>query len=297
MTVSTTVSQLCANAIVTSSVIALVGLGFALVYFVGRFFHFAHGVIFTSGAYFTFLYASYAGLALTLSIALAICSATVLGCLIEILIYRPLRQKSASSLVVLLVSLGVYIVLQNIISAGFGDDFKNIRSGVTPEGITILGARMTSVQILTVSVSAALVATAAAVVRRTRLGKAMRAIGDDPELSSVSGINRDRVMLWCIALSSALAGTAGILVALDVGMVPAMGMEALMMAVVVVVVGGVGSVSGVMLAALFLGFARHFGAWVIGSEWQDAIAFTILLAFLLVRPGGFLGKKPIKAAV
>lgn len=297
MIVSNAVSQLCANAIVTGSVITLVGIGFALMYFVGRFLNFAHGVIFTSGAYFTFLYSSHTGLALTPSIVLAICSATILGCLTEISIYRPLRQKSASSLVVLLASLGVYVVIQNFLSIGFGDGLKVLRSGSTIEGHMIFGARVTGIQVLTVSMSVVLVTALAAAMKWTKLGKTMRAVGGDPELAKTSGINQNRIMLWCVALSSALAGTAGILVALDVGMVPQMGMEALMMAVVAVIVGGMGSIPGVTLAALLVGFARHIGAWSIGSEWQDFAAFLVLLVFLLWKPQGFLGKKVRKASV
>jgi branched-chain amino acid transport system permease protein len=197
----------------------------------------------------------------------------------------------------LLASLGAYVVLQNLISMSFGDDLKIIRVGTVSEGIAILGARMTGVQIVTVCVTVLLVASLAAVMKWTRLGKALRAVGDDSELAMASGIGGGGIMLWCFAFSSALAGIGGILVALDVGMVPGMGMEALMMAVVAVIVGGRGSVCGVMLAALLLGFTRHCGAWIIGSEWQDAIAFLMLLAFLVVRPEGVLGKKTGKAIV
>jgi len=289
--------QLCGNAIVTASIIVLIGVGFTLVYSVGRFFHFAHGVIFTCGAYFTYVYTSHAGFALGPSIALGIVSATGVGCLTEIMVYRPLRQKGASSLVMLLASLGVYVVLQNVVSMSFGDDLKSMRSGVTREGMMILGARMTSIQVVTVSVSTVVVASLLALLKWTRLGKAMRAVGDDAELAKASGIDRDKIMLLCIAISSLLAGMAGVLVALDVGMVPTMGMEALMLAVVAAIVGGRGSILGVVFAALLLGCARHFGAWKLGSEWQDAIAYFVLLAFLLVHPKGLAGKGITKATV
>lgn len=116
-------------------------------------------------------------------------------------------------------------------------------------------------------------------------------------LAEVSGVSRDRVVLYSFGVGSALAGLAGTLVAMDVGMTPAMGLNALMMSVVATVVGGVRSVSGVTLGAVFLSLAQHLGAWKISSRWQDAIAFVILLAFLLVRPEGVLGKKVRKATV
>ena len=119
----------------------------------------------------------------------------------------------------------------------------------------------------------------------------MRAVANNPELARISGIESDRVILSTFALGSALAGIAGILVALDVDMTPTMGMNALMMGVVAVIVGGVGSIPGVALAALLLGMAQHLGVWYISSQWQDAIAFVILLTFLLFRPEGFMGKR------
>ena len=290
------ISQLCANAIVTGSAIALVGLGFGLVYYVGRFFNFAHGIFFTAGAYVAYFYGSHTGFGLIPSVILATCSVTTLGFSIEVLVYRPLRQKRASSLVILLASLGIYVLLQNFVSIGFGDDLKTLRQGTISEGLILFGARVTSVQIFMVVICAVLVSGLAFALRWTKLGRAMRAIGNDPELAMTCGIEIDTVMLYCMAMSAALAGIAGILVALDVGMVPSMGMEALMMAVVAIVVGGVGSIPGITAASLLLGFARHFGIWAIGSEWQDAVSFLILLLFLFLRPIGFFGKRRKKSA-
>ena len=125
----------------------------------------------------------------------------------------------------------------------------------------------------------------------------MRAVANDAELARVSGINSGRMILWAFAIGSGLAAVAGILVALDVNMTPTMGMNGLMIGVVAVVVGGVESLPGTVLGALLLGFAQHFGVWAISSQWQNAVAFVVLLALLLVRPQGFLGKKVKKAVV
>jgi branched-subunit amino acid ABC-type transport system permease component len=113
----------------------------------------------------------------------------------------------------------------------------------------------------------------------------------------MTGINSDRVIFWAVALGSVLAGIAGILVALDVDMTPTMGMNALLMGVAAVIIGGVDSLPGVALGALLLGMAQHLGVWKISSQWQDAIAFFILLMFLLFRPQGFLGKRVKKVSV
>jgi len=289
--------QIIANGIIAGAIYTLVALGFGLAYSTTRFFHFAHGIVFTAGAYFTFLFKVWLGLPLFFSIALAIALSTFLGCLMESSIYRPLRHKGASSLILLLASLGIYIVLQNVISAVFGDDAKTIRSGIVKEGLNLFGARITPIQILIICVSAVLVVVVALLLKKTKIGKAMRAVANDPELASVSGINSDRVILWTFAVGSALAGVAGILVALDVDMTPTIGMNALMMGVVAVIIGGVGSIPGVALGAILLGMAQHLGVWYISSKWQDAIAFVILAVFLLFRPEGFLGKKVKKATV
>jgi branched-chain amino acid transport system permease protein len=289
--------QVLIYSILAASEITIVAIGFAIVFRTTRFFHFAHGVVFTAGAYFTFLFKTWLGFPLSISILLAIPLSTLLGCMMELSVYRPLRRKGASPLILLLASLGMYIVLQNVISMVFGDDTKTIRSGPVKEGLNVFGARITPIQILIICVSVVLVIAVALLLKKTKMGKAMRAVANDPQLASVSGIDSDRVILWTFAVGSALAGVAGILVALDVDMTPTMGMNALMMGVVAVIVGGVGSIPGVALGALLLGMAQHLGVWYISSKWQDAIAFIILAIFLLFRPQGFLGRRIKKATV
>jgi branched-subunit amino acid ABC-type transport system permease component len=165
------------------------------------------------------------------------------------------------------------------------------------KGLPVLGARITPIQIVIIATSVMLVFLVAFWLKKSKIGKAMRAVANDPELASISGINSNKVILWTFAIGSALAGVAGILVALDVDMTPTMGMNALMMGVVAVIIGGVGSIPGVALGALLLGLAQHLGVWKISSQWQDAIAFIILFGFLLVRPQGFLGRKVKKVEV
>ena len=282
--------QLIVNGIIAGSVYVLVALGFGLIYGTTRFFHFAHGAIYTAGAYFAYTFIALLGLPLFFSLFLAILFTSLLGVLTEISIYRPLRERGATSLVLLIASLGIFIVIQNVISLIFGDDTKTIRSGVVTEGINILGARITQIQILTIVVCLALFIITTLIVMRTRIGKAIRAIGNDPELALISGIDTDRAILYTFAVGSALAAVAAILVAFDVDMTPTMGMNALMMGVVAVIIGGVGSIPGAALGGLLLGLAQHLGVWQISSKWQDAIAFVILLSFLLFRPYGFFGR-------
>lgn len=287
--------QILLNILMTTSSVFIVAIGFALIYQTVRFFHFAHGVVFVAGAYYALLFKTCVGLPFFFSIFLAVVVCALLGCLMELLVYRHLRYKSSPSLIFLLASLGIYIFLQNVISMSFGDQTRSLRTGTVQEGLNFLGARITPIQIITICVSVVLVIALSIFMKRTKIGKSMRAVANDPELASISGISSDRVILWAFAIGSALAGLAGILVALDVDMTPTMGMNALMMGVVAVIVGGVGSFPGIALAALLLATAQHLGVWFIGSQWQDAIVFIILIVFLLFKPEGFLGKR-VKAA-
>jgi len=283
--------------LIASASFLLVGISFSVIYNTTRFFHFAHAVVFTFGAYFTFFLHNWIGLPIFFAIPLAVIFSTLLGCLMEIIAYRPLRRKGASPLILLLASLGISIVLQNSISMIFGDDTKSIHFGVVREGISIFGGRITTTQIVIICVSIILVTLVALFLRVARMGKAMRAVANDAELASISGLDSNRVILGTFALGSALVGIAGILVAMDVDMTPTMGMNAFMMGVVAVIIGGVESIPGIALGALLLGMAQHLGVWKIGSQWQDAIAFVILLIFLLFRPQGFLGKKVKKVTL
>lgn len=291
------INQLILNSIISSSVFFLITLSFSIIYQITRFFHFAHAVVFTSGAYFTFLFSQLLGYSLLVAIPIAVICSCLLGSLMDSVIYKPLRKKKSSTLILLLASLGVYIVLQNIISMVFGDDTKSIRTWSVVEGIDIFGARITPVQIIIVISSLLLVIGVGAWLHKSKIGKGMRAVANDPELANISGINSDRVILVSFAVGSALAGIAGILVSLDVDMTPTMGMNALMMGVVAMIVGGVGSIRGIILGSLLLALAQNLGVWYISSQWQDAIAFAILLIFLLFKPEGFFGKKLKKAEI
>lgn len=290
-------NQLLLNSLISGSIYTLIALGFSLIYSTTKFFHFAHAAVYTSSPYFAYFYSTCCGLPLGASIALAILSSTVLGMCTELAIYKPLRKKGSSPLVLLLSSLGLYIILQNVISMFSGDDTKILRSGTVTEGLELLGGRITSIQIGIVIVSALLLILCWVLTKYTKMGTAMRAVASDPELAIVSGIDTDRTILFAFMLGSCLAGIAAILISFDLDMTPTMGMNALMMGVVAVIIGGVGSIPGAALGGFLLAFAQNFGVWKISSQWQDAIAFIILLVFLLFRPYGFFGKKIRKVEV
>ncbi len=286
-----------ANILISGSIIALVAVGFSLIYRTTRFFYFAHAVVFTAGAYFTLALSQKGGLPLGTASSLSVVLCAIMGCSFEVFVFRPLRRRGASALVLLLASLGLYVILQNLISCVWGDETEIIRSGIVSEGLNVLGARITPIQFVIIITGISSTFILAVFLRRTRVGTSIRAIASDADLASLCGIQKNRIFLLVFALGSALAGGAGILVALDVDMNPNMGMHYMLLAVVAVIIGGVESVAGVAMGALLLTIAQQLGIWVIGSEWQDAIAFVVLCVFLLVRPQGFFGKRIRKASV
>jgi len=290
-------SQIIINIIISFSIFALVAISFSLIYQTTRFFHFAHAVVFTAGAYFSFLFIQIIGWSYYTAIPAAIILALLLGSIIEFTIYKPLRKKKSSAIVLLLASLGIYIVLQNLISLFFGDDTKSIRTWEVREGLQVFGAYITPVQVIIIAASIVLVILVAGYLHLAKTGKAMRAVASDSELSKLSGIKSDRIILISFAVGSVLAGIAGILVALDVDMTPTMGMNMLLMGVVAMIIGGVGSIWGIVLGSLLLASAQNLAVWYISSQWMDASAFVILLIFLLFRPQGFAGKRIRRAEV
>ena len=286
--------QVFINGLIAASWFTLVGVGFGLIFQVAKFFHFTHGIVFTAGAYLAFIFHK-CGFHLYISIFLAIIIAALLGASFELLVYRNIRHRS-SPLVLLLTSLGIYILIQNLISIGFGDGTRILRDGIS-KSVDVFTARITSIQIVTICISVVCVIILALFQRRSRIGIFVRAVANDPELAHISGIHINRIILLVFILGSALAGIGGILIALDVDMNPDMGMNALMMGIVAVIIGGVNSSYRIAIGALLLAMAQHFGAWFIGSQWQDAIAFIILVLFLLFKPEGFFGKKVQSASV
>lgn len=285
--------QIIFNGLIAASSIALIALSFAVIYRPTGFFHFAHGAIIACGAYAAYALHALAGVGLWHAVAGAIATSAMLGVGLEIGVYRPLRRRGATGLVLLLASLGLYVVLQNVISLVFGDDTKSLRSGKITEGVIVLGGYITWPQIGIFVASILCLLAMWTVLKFTRAGKSFRAVANDRELALVSGIDVDKTILTTFAVGSGLAGLAGVLLALDVDMSPTMGMNALMMGVVVVIVGGIESIPGIALAAILLGMAQQFASWTIGSQWQETLAFLVLVCFLILRPQGFFGK-PMK---
>lgn len=300
------IQQLILNGIIAGSIYALIALGFTIIYRTVRFFHFAHGVVYTAGAYFAYsvvssqLSASSGQLSFVgwaVAVLIGIVGAGVLGILIDRFVYYPLRRQKASNLIFLLASFGVFIFIQNLIQLIYGAQILTIRTGPIKEGHQFLGAVITDIQILILVFSCLLSVALFWFIKYTKLGKAVRAVSDDSVAANVVGINPERIILISFAIGSMLAGAAGILISFETNIEPTMGFSALLKGIIASIIGGIGSIPGAVLGGFFLGLAENFGIWKISAGWKDCIAFVILIIFLLIRPWGFLGTKTEKETI
>jgi branched-chain amino acid transport system permease protein len=209
----------------------------------------------------------------------------------------PIRKRNGSALVLLLASIGAYLVGQNLISIGFGDDLKTLSSGRIRAGLLIFGARITIDQIGVIVASITAIVGVALLLKLTNSGRYIRAVANDEQLARTLGLNVDRVRLLVMVTGSALAGLAGTLFALDQDIVPTMGMKLLLMGVVAMVVGGRTSVLGAAAGGIIIGVAQNICAIWLPLVWQDSVVFGILVLFLLIRPYGLVGHTVRQATI
>lgn len=282
--------QILINILFSCIIYLIISTSFLIIYQTSKFFNIAHAIIITSGAYITFLFTKLT-FPILLAIPFAVCVSILLGLSTEQFIFKSLRKRNSHSFVLLIVSLGLYIILQNIISLIGGDDTKSIRTGEIKAGNEILGAHITDIQIITIAVSLLFFIGTILFLNKTKLGKQMRAVSSNEELSKIFGINSDNIVLWSFGIGSSLAAIAGILVALDTDMTPTMGFNLLLYGIVAMIIGGVGSTWGLIGGAFLLAAAQHLGAYYIDSKWMDAIAYIILILFLIWKPLGFSGRR------
>jgi len=289
--------QYVVNGINAGATYALVALGFGLIFHVCGFFHFAHGGVYALGAYAAYILTHELGWSIWAAMPCAMLVSSIAGGAIDVVVYCPMQRRRATPLVILIASLGLLIVIQNCLSLGFGDDTKSISEGTVSEGYLFLGARITPIQVATIISLVMVFGAVGCFLHFSGFGRKMRAVGNDPELACVFGVDSESVVFLTFALGSALAGLAAVLAAWDTGLTPVMGFKALLGAVVAVIVGGRGSILGIMLGGLLIGMAQHLVVWKLPSQWQDASVFLILIIFLLLRPQGFLGKPLRKVSV
>ncbi len=274
--------QVLANGCAAGARILLVAVGFYLIFRVARFIHLAHAFFITAGAYLAYTLHRQAGLSFLPAIFLAVVACGVLGGVVEAIIYRPSR-KTASSLVLLLLSLGLYIAGQNIVSLLFGDAPLVIRQWEPPTTYTMGSVTVTLSQVSTILVAIVLAFCLGVFIQKTRTGRTLKAVGSNMSLAQVSGIRVEATVLLAFVIGSAFAATAGILACLEVDATPSMGLSMLMLSLVAVIAGWPRGLLGISAVSLILGVLQHIVAYYCGSQWQDTIAFAFLTVVFLLR--------------
>jgi branched-chain amino acid transport system permease protein len=297
------------NGLTLGSVYALIALGYSMVYGILKLLNFAHGEVYMIGAFIGYGVLTAAGGAANPSLPvwlLLICMFTaamlgsgLLGVVIERFAYRPLRN--APRIAPLISALGVSFFLQNTALLLFSPDFRSYQSVQLADGALFLRGvhegplRISLLGILVIVTAAALMVALTLFVARTRVGKAMRATSYDREAAAMMGIDVDRVIVVTFFIGSALAGAAGVMVGLLFERVyHFMGFTAGLKGFTAAVVGGIGSIPGAMLGGIVIGLVEAFSTGYLSSTFYDLVVFAILIAVLLVRPTGLLGKADIK---
>lgn len=279
--------QLLINGLCKGGIYTLVALGFGLIYSSTRVMHIAHAGVFAGAAYG--LYFSLTnGAPLWLGIALACLVGVTLGLLIEHFVYWPLSLRRAPGTVLLISSLGVQIVLINVITSIFGNAAQMFQN--TAEPILHLGAaNFTRIQLMQFLGGLLGTAALAFVLWRTALGKSIRALADDPVLATILGIPVRQIRLAVVAIGSLFAATGACLLALDVGADPYSGFPIMLTAAIACIIGGLHHLLAPALGAVLLGVTQSVVVWTTSGRWEEAVTFGLLVVFLVFRPQGFLG--------
>lgn len=284
-------NQIIFNILYSFSIIALLALSFNVIFITSKFLNLAHAVIITFAGYFCYFFYTQQGISFWIAIILGIVISVLISLIIELSIYRPLRKKNTASTLMLITSLGLYIVLQNCISILWGDDTKTIKiSDITP-GNVLAGVHYTKIQITTILLNISLFVFTVLFLQFHKIGRNMRAISANLKLANIHGINSNHTILWSYIIGSVLASIVGIFISIDTGITPVVGFNLLLYGIIAMVIGGIGSKWGLLGGALLLASALHLGAYYIDSKWMDAIAFTILIVFLIWKPLGFSGNQ------
>ncbi len=306
----TSFSQQFLNGISIGSVYAIFALGYTLVFSILGMINFAHGAIFTLGAYFTYFLAgggfgfngllANAALPFKLPFAIALMIGSILAglasVLVEFLAFRPLRKQACDPLLTLVSSLGVAVVIVNLIQFLVGAEIYTFPSniyGSLPTAINFGTSdrpiTIRTVQIVIFAVSTVIVSILTYIISFTKIGKALQAVAEDATTARLLGINTEKFIILTFFLSGFLAGVAGTLVGSSVGLTPYFGIAFGLKGLGVIVLGGLGNIPGAVVGGLVIGLAEAF----VPSEYsgyKEAIAFAFLFIMLLFRPQGLLGR-------
>ncbi|MDE2394928.1 MAG: branched-chain amino acid ABC transporter permease [Burkholderiales bacterium] len=279
------------NALSLGCVYALFALGFTLVFGVLGVINLSHGAVFMVGAYAALQAITRWQFPLWAALGFAFVFAGLLGLAIDLAVLRPLRRRNAPHLIPMIATIGLGIAINNGVQGLFGASNQRFPTEVLPQQtIVVAGLHVTALELGIILLSFALMTVLMLALKKTQLGRALRAIAESPRAAALLGINVEGLFRLTSFVAAGLGGVAGVLIGLySNALFPLMGQPVMHKGIAVIILGGMGDIRGAMLAGLFLGFAEVLSVAYIGSTMRDAVAFGLLFLVLLVRPKGLFG--------
>ena len=268
------------------AIYTILALGFTLIFGVARILNLSYGAMYLVASYLIYTLVTRFGMAAVPAWLLAVAATTAAGMVLYRVFIFPLRDTLGR---VLIVTAGIAIFLQEVAVLVYSTEPRYVPT-VLPGSLEILDVRVTHQQLLTLAVAVVLVLLLHAFLMRTRLGRELRAVAQDREMAALMGIPVERAYLVATALSTALAAAAGALVAPFLTVNPEMGWSPLLVAFTIVVLGGLGSLWGTIVAAFIVAYAEQLTAFLISPQLRDAVTFAIMVFTLVFRPHGLFGK-------
>lgn len=287
MTVSLFIEQV-VNGLITGSIYALLGSGLALIYGTMRILNFAHGEMYMLGGYFVFFAVSALALPFYVAIPLAMLAVFIIGAGVERIVIAPILKQEGWIFSAIAVTLGLSIFLQNFALHVWGEQFQTVP--YVFKGMMVVGdVRLPWQRVAILVVSLVVIAAGGIVLRYTRMGRAIRATAQDAEAAAVLGIPARRVYTFTFAAGSALAALAAGMLIPIYAVSPWMGAAMILKAFAVVILGGLGSFAGAVVAGFLLGIVEAIGITLTSSQWGDVISYSVLILVICVRPWGLFG--------
>lgn len=274
---------------VTSAIYALLAVGFTLIFGVARVVNLAHGAFYAFAAYFAYVCVTDFKLPIYVAFVASIIATMIFGMLVEVLIIRPMRH---SHLLLIMITLAISLLVEQSLVATFTREARNIPPLVNGS-VNIFGVSTTAQRVLTVVVSVVLIGMLFLFIQKTKIGLAILAISQDAEAAEYVGVPSSMVFLTVMALSSGLAACASLLGSPFLSVEPGMGLVPMVKAFTIVIVGGLGSIPGSIIAAIIIGFLETFISFEFSSAWADAAAVAAVFLTLIVRPAGLFGKREL----
>ena len=284
--------QQLANGLFSGAIYSLFAIGFTLVFGILRHLNLAHAAIYSAGALIGIELVNWQGMPLWLAFPLAVLAGMVLGVVLERVAFRPLAGRRDEHFAGLISSVAFGGMLVALLQARYGSEPYTFAPDAFPNEVFTFGEVTVSLaQLMTLGLALVLMLGLAWVMSRSRLGRGMRAVAENPRAARVLGISVERITAGTYAVSSALGATAGILMALNVGQADReMGLSIELTGFAVIILGGLGSLWGAMAAGLLLGLAEALTVQYFDSSWKDVVAFALLFGILLTRPQGLFGQ-------